>query len=1148
MDLETCADVAAAWEAARRAENPSLDEKLTGTEGISSDKKPACSVRNASGGQIAFVYRRDNCPSVQWEDVNATERATSAAVPILCGLRVGQKLDSANFGPPCPSCKSNPVHAGTGNKYQYELDYAGFGAWPLRFGRHYNSRAVLDYPLARGPQTQLALGYWSHDYERSVRWGNFSDPAHATAYVRRADGRSYAFTKTAAGAWVSPVRTGGRLDEVLDVNGARTGWTYVGEEAAATERYDANGRLVAIDHHGGGSLVLAYDAAGRLERVTDPTGRSLRLTYDAAARVRLLQDPGGGAITYDYDSAGRLTTVTYQDGSTRRYHYEGAGLPLGGITDERGVRFATFTYDGILRAIASEHAGGVGRVTFAYPTSGTVTSFTDAFGVARGYGYTVSRGTVLPGAFTGPACPECGPAATSYDAGGFVAARIDWNGVRTDYQHDSFRRETSRTEGLTASGGATPQTRSVRTEWHPELRLPMRIAEPLRLTTNAYDPDGSLCGARGALCARTVHATSDGSGSLGFSAAPVGAPRTWTYTYNHNGSVLTADGPRTDVADITSYAYDAQGNLAAVTNALGQVTTFGAHNAHGQPLEIIDPNGVVTVLAYDARQRLASRTIAGETTVYQYDAAGQLVRVTLPDGSFVGYVYDAARRLIGMHDNAGNRIAYTLDASGNRTREDVLDPAGQLAQTRARIYSNLNRLLREFGAHGQATEYGYDAQGNVVSVRDPLGRITATQFDALNRVRQVTDAGGGITRYAYDGQGALIEVSDPRGLVTTYAVDGLGNLLQQSSPDTGITSSTYDAAGNLLAQTDAKGQTTVYSYDALNRVTLIRFHDGARHAYGYDAGAHGIGRLTSIAERSGAGDLTSQIEYAYDARGRVTAETRTIAGVAYSTNYAYDPAGRLVAMTYPSGRTLAYGYDVLGRLAGITTTRDGNLQTVVAQALYHPFGGAKSYVLGNGQAYVRSYDLDGRINAYTLGGAVFGIGYDAAGRIEWIAEAAAPANVNTYLYDALDRLTGAVVPGTAYGYTYDAVGNRTSRSVGAATEALAYSATSNRIATVAPASGPVRNFVFDANGSTVDDGVNVYAYDARGRMVQATTAAGSTTYQVNALGQRVRKTNGDGDTVFHYDQAGRLIAETDAAGAVMREVLYLGDIPVGVVQ
>jgi YD repeat-containing protein len=53
---------------------------------------------------------------------------------------------------------------------------------------------------------------------------------------------------------------------------------------------------------------------------------------------------------------------------------------------------------------------------------------------------------------------------------------------------------------------------------------------------------------------------------------------------------------------------------------------------------------------------------------------------------------------------------------------------------------------------------------------------------------------------------------------------------------------------------------------------------------------------------------------------------------------------------------------------------------------------------------------------------------------------------------------------------------------------------------------------------------------------------------VNALGQRIRKSNSQGDTIFHYDTQGRLIAETSPAGALKRELIYLGDIPVGVVQ
>ncbi|MGQ0543736.1 MAG: hypothetical protein ACT4P3_00170, partial [Betaproteobacteria bacterium] len=261
-----------------------------------------------------------------------------------------------------------------------------------------------------------------------------------------------------------------------------------------------------------------------------------------------------------------------------------------------------------------------------------------------------------------------------------------------------------------------------------------------------------------------------------------------------------------------------------------------------------------------------------------------------------------------------------------------------------------------------------------------------------------------------------------------------------------------------------------------------------------------------------------------------------------------DSFGRMDQLTYPSGRTVDYTFDALGRIASIGTTAGGSPQTVVQSVTYHPFGAPKSYTLGDGTTYARSYDLDGRIASYTLGAQAFGIGYDAASRIEFIAELGNPPNANTYGYDALDRLTNAVTPAVPYAYSYDAVGNRTSRTAGSSSDAYAYSPSSNRIASITPQSGPVRSFVFDANGSTIVDGLNTYAYDTRGRMVSAVSSLGTTTYQVNALGQRIRKSNVQDDRVFHYDTRGKLIAETDPGGAVKREIFYLGDIPVGVFQ
>src|SRR5689334_12437005 len=108
--------------------------------------------------------------------------------------------------------------------------------------------------------------------------------------------------------------------------------------------------------------------------------------------------------------------------------------------------------------------------------------------------------------------------------------------------------------------------------------------------------------------------------------------------------------------------------------------------------------------------------------------------------------------------------------------------------------------------------------------------------------------------------------------------------------------------------------------------------------------------------------------------------------------------------------------------------------------------------------------------------------------------------------------------------------------------------TSNKLASITPSSGPVRNYTYDANGSTTADGTVAYTYDTRGRLTQTVASSVTTDYKVNALGQRIRKTDSLTDTVYHYDMGGKLIAETDASGTLQREYIYLGDTPVAVLD
>jgi YD repeat-containing protein len=448
------------------------------------------------------------------------------------------------------------------------------------------------------------------------------------------------------------------------------------------------------------------------------------------------------------------------------------------------------------------------------------------------------------------------------------------------------------------------------------------------------------------------------------------------------------------------------------------------------------------------------------------------------------------------------------------------------------------------------TNYEYDANGNLTKITDGLGHATVQQYDALNRLTQqnqphptTPNAQLGTIQYQYNAIDQLTTVTDPRNLATTYAPNAYGEVLTQTSPDTGATTHTYDESGNLKTKLDAKGQLTTYSYDALNRLTQAVYAGGQTITYSYDQGVNGTGRLTGIT------DPTSTTAYAYDNRGRVTSEARTISAVTYTTTYAYNTAGQLSSVAYPTGLVLTYTRDSLGRINQISSTKNNQTQVLASNIAYQPFGGVKSFSFGNGSTYTRSFDTDNRLTAYSLGTKTIAIDYDLASRIVAATNAANSTDNKTYAYDNLDRLTSFIANSSNQSYGYDLTGNRTSLTIGANNYSNSIAPTSNRL-TASTGPTPKTNTI-DNNGSITNDSVNQFSYDSRGRLTQSISALGTTNYGINALGQRVLKTRtGTNATnvVYHYDLNGQQIAETDTAGAIKQETIYLGNIPLAVMQ
>ena len=321
-----------------------------------------------------------------------------------------QTVPEKNQGSCCKGATQagNPVNPGVANKVQVETDYRS-PSLPLEFTRTYNSWRGATRPLYR----------WQSTYDRSV---TFEQSGYPGAIVFRPDGKILYFDIVGT-QFVPDADVDGKLQRFVDASGNTTGWQYT-TSTDDVELYNALGELTSITSRSGVIQTLVYSDSQTpfqtaptpdlLLSVTDSFGHQLRFTYDTGSRLHTMTDPGSGVYTYNYDTANNLISVNYPDSSIRTYAYNetiytsGANLPsaMTGIIDESNKRFATYQYDGLGRAISTEHAGGVGKVSFGYTTdtSGNIISsdVTDALNTTRTYSFANVLGVIRARVYPSP--------------------------------------------------------------------------------------------------------------------------------------------------------------------------------------------------------------------------------------------------------------------------------------------------------------------------------------------------------------------------------------------------------------------------------------------------------------------------------------------------------------------------------------------------------------------------------------------------------------------------------------------------------------------------------------------------------------------------------------------------------------------------
>jgi YD repeat-containing protein len=675
-----------------------------------------------------------------------------------------------NLGKPC-NCAGDPINTATGNEYRDDEDLS-LGA--LSFHRYYNSQNSI---------AQAHIGAnWRHSFDRSVEY--VTDGTNYSATVYRPTGIEVKFTLV-SGQWQTDTDVADRLIEQTDSSGNLTGWSYFDASTRYQESYDKNGNLLSITDTDGLVTTLGYStsstptsvapAEGLLITVTDSQGRSLNFTYNSSSQVTAVTESDGGALAYTYDSTGNLASVTYPDHSKRQYVYNegsltsGTSLPnaLTGDIDETNTRFTSIGYNAQGQAIMSMVASNIDKTQVTYNTDGT-TSVTYPTGAQTTLGFVTPNGSMHASSVSAPCGTQCGQpnAAATFDANGYPSSTTDWNGNITKTTYDN---NVLLNQQIDASG--TTSQRTTNFTWITTLRVPL-TRTVLDANSNTVSSTQWVYNSIGQTLARCEIDPTNNAAS-GYTCSNTGTVpagvRRWTYTYCTAvdttqcplvGLMLTATGPRTDTPQTTAYSYYLTssatscgtpgaacyqaGDLHAITDPQGHVTTIASYDGAGRITRTTDANGINIDLTYTPRGWLASRSMGGATTSFTYTPYGAVQTVTDPDGVATTYGYDAAHRLVKITDAQGNYIQYTLDAAGNKTAEQTYDASGTLHKSLTRSFNTLGQLTRVMDGLSHtifdaSASNSYDANGNLVQSADGLGIQRQLGYDALNRLVQTVD-------------------------------------------------------------------------------------------------------------------------------------------------------------------------------------------------------------------------------------------------------------------------------------------------------------------------------------------------------------------------------------------------------------------------
>ncbi|MFZ4811313.1 MAG: DUF6531 domain-containing protein [Ilumatobacteraceae bacterium] len=949
----------------------------------------------------------------------------------------------------------------------------------------------------------LLRGDGRREFFASNGTGYVASPGYTSTLAKTADG----WTLTDLDGGVMSFRTDGRLVSVADADNQKQIYTWSGSQLT-TVTDQTSGRALTLGYTGGvvtsvsttpvtsngvtAPITATYAYSGnQLVKACDPrsnntsTGWCSSYVYTNGALTQI-NDPNGktdqligydgGRVAWQQNGAADKTTFTY-------------GTDSSVVTDGRGSA-TTSRFDSLYRLVSvTDAAGGVTR--HEYDTAGYRWKTTD---------------------------PNGNVTTRTFDARGNTLSETNGAGETTWFTYDANNNVLTTRDGRSAS--ATDATFVVTSTWDGPRHNKLTEKTPV----TAQQPSGTT--------------------------------KRWTYTTGAEaavgGGLMPANLVRTQVDErgaTATFSYDSAGNLRETVDRLGLRTTYTYDQLGRRTGQTVFAtgfaSGVTTTFVYDALGNVVqqddpatSNAITGvarrKRTVVTFDAAANKTKVVESDigGSATPdvarttlYDYDAADRVSKVTDPEGGTTTTSYDAAGNVMQ--VTDPRGVVRVT---VFDALNRptsTTAKAVAFDEGATVGrdviesrtsYDLGGRIDTTTDPLGRVTKLAYDGANRVASRTLLGfvnlDGTTRNIVLEATTFDKAGNPVTVVTSgirtenRVFDAAGRMVSVAVDPTGankVTSFVYDANGNITTQRVARaGRTeeTRFAYNAADLVVSRTVENGTVD-------------LVTTSSYDNRGIKVSEV----DPRGNLAGAT----AASFTTTTTLDALGRVVRVQSPpvaavdNGVTTAsvrpdstFGFDTYGQQVGVrnersfVTTQTFDRLGRVTQ-ITHP-----SYTPPGGTAIVPTelfaYDRNGNLVSKT----------DRRGK------------TTTYVFDGLNRVrtqtdprVGAAAAGVV-SFVYDDAGNTRLRidQRGAKTR-WTYDA-GNR----------VRTQVQEVRQPTLRSLTTTYNYDDLGNVLSIKNPVGDvTTYEYSKLSEHTAVIEPGGfRTTATYDTASRAITVTDPLG------------------